>query len=53
MVVEQETVDIMRNEIQTGWKKELFHNEISPVVEQVAQRGWSISILGGFQDPTG
>jgi len=42
-----------QTEAQVGYLERLSHHEDSQAVEQVAQRGCVISILGGFQEQTG
>lgn len=43
----------LKEEIQTGRKRKLFHPADSQAVEQVIQRVCTVSILGSFQDTTG
>lgn len=39
-------------EIQNRYKEELFHQEEIQAAKYVAQKGYSISILRGFQEGT-
>lgn len=38
----------LKQEVLTGYKEKHFHHEDSQALEQVAQRGYTISIHGGF-----
>lgn len=41
-----------KTEVQIGYEENHFHHKDSSAVERVAQRGYTVSVLGGFQDPT-
>jgi len=43
----------MKGEIQTGFKEKLLQHDYHQEVEEVAQRGCAVSVLGGFQVLTG
>ena len=49
----QEAVDIKAATWETGYKGKHFHHEGMQILEQVAQRGRGISILGDTKSPTG
>ena len=53
MTREWETKGIHWSKVQAEYKETLFPHEDSPAVEQVAQEGGAISVLGGLQDQTG
>lgn len=42
----------LKQEVPAGYK-ETIHHEDSQALDQAAQQGCAVSVLGGFQDPTG
>ena len=41
---------MLREVVQTGYMENLLHHDDSQAGLQVAQRGWAVAVLGGFQN---